>query len=446
MEEEQRPLVRENRLIEELRMVLRSLSDKARGGGRPRLVDARSFLRNKLTLDFADYFKFLKRYNYVVISRGDQSLAVTDEGVNIVDQGPDEEFLVELREHFKHFLAREEEQLIDMPEEEMFAEVERQKEAERQVQVTERADRKEGRNMPDNHQYAKGTKIDSRYTRYDAIGSGGIGTVYRARHNALLIDVAIKEIKELFTYFNFLQRSEVIRHLKDVVEKMAMLNHPLVVRVIDANTEVAHPFFVMEYLPGGSLKERLEGRPLELERALIVFTQIAYALREAHARGVVHGNLKPENVLFDAQGNVRLTDFGITSLLKTDANRSVPQLVAGSIAYLSPEQMKDRSLQDVSSDIYALGILFYEMLTGHIPGRRSPLPSETGKDIPQAADDLFEKMTRDDPGERYGDFDAVLGDFYKHFPADKYLSLGRMILFGETVAEDDSPREQEQDE
>ncbi len=410
--------ISKNVMIDEMRFILETLCDRARMGARPRLSDVRSMLKGNLTLDFADYFKFLKRYNYVLINRSDQTLVVTEEGRLVAEKGSSSEFLTELTKHFGD-RVHDGEELIEIGEENSFVEEEPAPRSARPLKKTA------------GEPVVAGSKYDSKYTRYDAIGSGGIGTVFKGRHNALALDVALKEIKDLFSYFNFLQRSEVVRHLKQVVEEMSNLNHPLVVKIIDENVEVAHPYFVMEFLGGGNLKELMNGGPLPMERCLTLFTQICYALAYAHRREVVHGNIKPENILFDELGNVRVTDFGITRLLQTGADRPIPQVITGSIGYLSPEQMKERSVQTVSSDIYSLGILLYEMLTGNLPGRRSPLPSEVNKEAPKDIDDLFDKMTRDAPEERYPDMDAVLSDFYGYFKDGAYLSKGKMILYAE---------------
>ena len=409
--------ISKNVMIDEMRFILETLCDRARMGSRPRLSDVRSMLKGNLTLDFADYFKFLKRYNYVLINRSDQTLVVTEEGRNVAEKGASSEFLTELTKHFGD-QVHDGEELIEMAEEESFP-------AEEPAPRPARSSKP--KKKPES--VAAGSKYDSKYTRYDAIGSGGIGTVFKGRHNALALDVALKEIKDLFSYFNFLQRSEVVRHLKQVVEYMSNLNHPLIVKIIDENVEVAHPYFVMEFLTGGNLKELMDGKPLDIDRCLTLFTQICYALSFAHRQEVIHGNIKPENILFDSLGNVRVTDFGMTRLLQTEADRPIPQVITGSIGYLSPEQMKERSVLTVSSDIYSLGILLYEMLTGNLPGRRSPLPSEVNKDVPKDIDDMFDKMTRDAPEERYPDIDAVLSDFYSYFKDGTYLSKGKIILY-----------------
>ena len=432
-------------LVDEMRFILEKLCEREREGNRPRLGEVRSMLKGNLTLDFADYFKFLKRYHYVQINREDQSLVVTDEGRVVAEQSPSDAFVDELK---KHFGSQVQEELIEMEEDETFRPEEpSRQQAQASTAIgprpdpsvrTERPEKSERREpgalferneRPEPVAIGKGAKYDSKYTRYDSLGSGGIGTVYKGRHNALNLEVGIKEIKELFTYFNFLQRSEVIRNLKNVVSQMAGLTHPAVVTILDQNVEVAHPYFVMEYLPGGNLKELMAKEQPPIDRCLVLFTQTCYALRAAHKQEVIHGNIKPENLIFDVQGNVRVTDFGITRLLQTDADRPVPQVVTGSLGYLSPEQMRNRADLTVSSDVYSLGILLYEMLTGNLPGRRSPLPSEVNKEIPKEIDDLFDKMTRDSPEERYPDIDAVLDDFYKFSKDGTYLVKDRLILY-----------------
>jgi hypothetical protein len=420
------------RLADEICNILKTLEEKSRAGMRLRLTEARSSLARNLSLDFADYFKFMKLHNYVFISRNDQSLSLTDEGRKLLEKGASEAFLNEIQEDFKELLNQQESELIDM-DEEAFAQVEKRL-SPAPAAPPARPAAPAAAEKVEAAPAAKGSKGEAPYTRYEALGSGGIGTVFRAKHNALGLAVAIKEIKELFTYFNFLQRSEVVRQLREAVSQMASLNHPLVVRIFDINTEVAYPFFVMEYLSGGNLKDEISRGPLGEERSLVLFLQMVYALRAAHQQQIVHGNLKPENVLFDEQGNVRLCDFGMVRLLKTESDRPLPQLITGSIAYLSPEQLKERTVQTVSSDIYSLGVIFYEMLTGHIPGRRSPLPSQAVKGLSPALDDLFEKMTLDDPAQRIPDLEAVLDEFYKHFSGGKYLEKNRLVLYCQKAA------------
>jgi hypothetical protein len=443
-------IVSQQVLIEEMQYILTYLIDQAKAGKRIRLSDARSRLTGRLTLDFADYFKFLKRYNYVIINRTDHGLAVTDEGRALSEASPSEPFQQEIKQHFGA-QVQDAHELIEMQDESFPVATPAPEVASEQADpaLADQAARPM-RSAPSAEARAssKGIKFDTKYTRYETIGSGGIGTVYRGRLNSLSLDVAIKEIKELFSYFNFLQRTEVIRHLRDAVGQMALLEHPLVVKVIDQNTEVAHPYFVTEFLTGGNLRDLMSGQRIPLDRALTLFVQISYALRAAHRGELVHGNLKPENILFDTLGNVRVTDFGMTRLLQSDSNRAVPRVVTGSIGYLSPEQMADASLATPQSDLYSLGILLYELLTGNLPGRRSPLPSEADAEVPKALDDLFDRMTRDDPADRFPDVDALLDAFYAAFKDGRFLSKGSIILFADPPMAselDESPTESEAD-
>lgn len=420
-------IVSKDVLIEEMQLILNYLLEQTKSGKRIRLSDARSRLTGVLTLDFADYFKFLKRYNYVVINRSDHGLAVTDEGKAITTDAPPDEFLSELKQHFGG-QVEDTQELIEMHDDSFTSLREEPEAQEPEPLRPARVINEPPRESP-GHSSSRGVKFDSKYTRYESIGSGGIGTVYRGRLNSLSVDVAIKEIKELFSYFNFLQRSEVIKNLRSAVGRMAMLQHPLVVRVLDQNTDVAHPYFVTEYLPGGNFRDLMESKTLDLDRSLILFSQICYALKAAHENELVHGSLKPENILLDSQGNIRVTDFGITSLLNSDSAQGVPRVVTGSIGYLPPEQMADSTSVSVASDIYSLGIMLYEILTGHMPARRSPLPSETNHEIPKAIDEMFDRMTRDNPEDRYTDMDALLDDFYSALKDNRYLGKGRMVLF-----------------
>ncbi|MBN2493111.1 MAG: serine/threonine protein kinase [Deltaproteobacteria bacterium] len=426
-------------LVGEMREILTFLYDENKTGNRLRISDVSAKMGRSLSLDFADYFKFLKRYNYVVINRRDHSLTATDEGRVLARDGSSDEFEQELRQHFGDMveggqaLLGDEEVVGDI--EQAMDSLEMPAEPAAEPEPAPEADFKPRARPPapsPSKARDAGTKLDSRYTRYESLGSGGIGTVFKGRLNTLALDVAIKEIKELFTYFNFLQRSEVIRHLREVVGQMALLQHPLIVKIIDQNVEVAHPFFVMEYLPDGNLKTRMASGESDIEHCLVWFLQACYALKAAHKDGVCHGNLKPENLLLDSLGNVRLTDFGMTRLLQTDAKRSIPRVVTGTIGYLSPEQMQGDEELNPSTDIYALGIMLYEMLTGNLPGRRSRLPSEVNKDIPKSVDDLFDRMTRDNPDDRFPDIDALLDEFYKAFKDKGYLAKGKMILFADT--------------
>ncbi|HEY8209730.1 MAG TPA: protein kinase [Myxococcaceae bacterium] len=274
---------------------------------------------------------------------------------------------------------------------------------------------------------------DVRYVKFDPVGSGPLGTVFKGRHNALGLDVCLKELKDIFAYFSFLQRGEVIKRLKKELCAQAQVRHPAVVAVLDQNTDISRPFFVLELLKG-SLREKLDqsgGKGLPVKNALRVFLQLCYGLRAANAGGLYHHNIKPENVLFDALGNAKLSDFGLGRVIEVDQAKGMPQVFVGTggMPYMAPELISRQKDVSVPADVYGLGILFYEMLTGGIPGRRSPLPSEVNPDVPSKLDPIFDKMTADRREGRYPDFEAVLADFYGAFSDGEMMGKGDLVLW-----------------
>ncbi|MCP3144235.1 serine/threonine-protein kinase [Pyxidicoccus xibeiensis] len=283
----------------------------------------------------------------------------------------------------------------------------------------------------------KGAELDLRYQKFDPIGTGPLGTVFKGRFTALGLDICLKELKDIFGYFSFLQRGEVLRRLKKELCAQAQVRHPGVVQVVDQNVDTARPYFVLE-LMHGSLKERLDaggGNGIPVPVALRAFLQMAYGLRAAHASGLTHHNLKPENVLFDAYGNAKLSDFGLGRVVEVDATKGMPQVFMGTggMSYMAPELLgRGGKEPGASADVYGLGILLYEMLTGQIPGRRSALPSEVNPEAPSGLDQLFDKATQDKREQRYPDMDAMLEDFYKAFPDKEYLVRGDVILSSDT--------------
>ncbi|MFP2898812.1 serine/threonine-protein kinase [Corallococcus sp. 4LFB] len=288
---------------------------------------------------------------------------------------------------------------------------------------------------------AKGASdLDLRYQKFDPIGTGPLGTVFKGRYNALGLDICIKELKDIFGYFSFLQRGEVLKRLKKELCAQAQVRHPGVVQILDQNVDSARPYFVVE-LMRGSLKERLEaagGKGIEVPHALRTFLQLAYGLRAAHAAGLTHHNIKPENVLFDAYGNAKLADFGMSRVVEVDATKGMPQVFVGTggMVYMAPELMNRGAKEPgPSADVYGLGILLYEMFTGQIPGRRSPLPSEVNPEAPSGLDQLFDKATQDKREQRYPDVDAMLEDFYKAFPEREYLDRGSLIVSSDPTQE-----------
>jgi len=255
------------------------------------------------------------------------------------------------------------------------------------------------------------------YRIINQIGRGGMANVYKAYQPSVDRYVAIKvlptqlaESKEFATRFH--QEARII----------AMLEHPHILPVFDYGESDGIAYFVMRYLEAGTLKDKMEsGRPLPINEIDRIFTQLADALSYAHTHGIVHRDLKPANALIDSYGNIFLTDFGIAKLLESAAPRlTQTDAVMGTPAYISPEQAQGQPV-DQRSDIYSLGIILYEMVTGSVPFVADtplavlfkhitdplPLPSKVKPDIPESIEKVILKALAKDPQDRF----ATASDF-----------------------------------
>ena len=212
-----------------------------------------------------------------------------------------------------------------------------------------------------------GTLLSDRYRLDAEIGAGGMSTVYKAFDTVLERPVAIK-----LMHRETARDSDQLERFRREARAVAQLNHPHVVQVIDAGEEGdnAHPtpYIVLEYVEGETLKQRIRrlGR-LPVTEAVAYAIEIARALSAAHARGIVHRDIKPQNVLIDAEGSAKVTDFGIARML-VDEGLTADGRVLGTTDYVSPEQALGHQVNG-QSDIYSLGIVLYEMLTGEVPFR-----------------------------------------------------------------------------
>ena len=202
--------------------------------------------------------------------------------------------------------------------------------------------------------------VAERYEVLERVGGGGMAEVFRARDSRLSREVAIKILHAQYAHDD-----AFVERFRREARAAASLHDPHVVEVYDAGSDGETHFLVMEYVPGGTLKDglRLEGRYPERE-ALDIGAQIAEALEAAHARGLVHRDLKPQNVLFDAAGKVKVADFGIAKAAGDQLTQT--SSVLGSPHYFSPEQAHGRVV-DERSDLYSLGVVLYELLTGQPP-------------------------------------------------------------------------------
>src|SRR5947209_6674274 len=206
-----------------------------------------------------------------------------------------------------------------------------------------------------------GTTLSGRYRLEARIGSGGMSTVYRALDGTLQRQVAIKLMnREVAT------DSDQLERFRREARAVAQLSHPHVVGVIDAGEDQGRPYTVLEYIEGETLKERIRrmGR-LPITEAVAYAIEIARALGAAHARHIVHRDVKPQNVLIDEEGSAKVTDFGIARTLDEEG-LTADGRVLGTTDYVSPEQALGQPVTG-QSDLYSLGIVLYEMLTGEVP-------------------------------------------------------------------------------
>ena len=415
-------------LQEEARFILRTLLRDDLFGERARLTEAERLIANSISTSFADYCSFLNKYGYVRIDQLANSIQVTDAGNLIVKNGDDPEFHARLNRHF----ARE---LGTSPALRPLV-----RDGKAGARVTQAPSRAKPR-QPTEPGAPVEDVLDRRYRRDAEIGSGPVGAVFAGEHLAVGRRVAIKEARSVFQYVSYLRRDEIVARLRAAVTTQAKLSHPHIVSVIDQNVDREFPYFITEFAAGGDLRQRLdaaEDGKLPVSVAIRVLMQICYALRYAHAQGVLHLGIKPENVLFDEQGNVLLSDLGFSKISdRVEHSSQIPVLVgSGSVAYMPPERLQpaaDQQELGPAADIYSLGILVYQMLTGKLPGRRSPLPSSArkGKEIPAGFDDVFDKMTRDELEDRYSSVDEVIAGIYKAFPTKEVFSAGTILLWAD---------------
>src|SRR5215216_2584861 len=243
------------------------------------------------------------------------------------------------------------------------------------------------------------------------VGRGGMANVYKAYQPSVDRYVAIKVLPTQLA-----ESKEFAKRFQQEARIIAMLEHPHILPVFDYGESDGIAYFVMRYLDAGTLKDKMEaGRPLPINEIDRIFTQLTDALSYAHGRGVVHRDLKPANALIDAQGNLFLTDFGIAKLLESASPRlTQTDAIMGTPAYISPEQAQANKV-DQRSDIYSLGIILYEMVTGSVPfvadtplaiilkhvSDPLPLPSVVKPDISAAIEQVILKALAKTPQDRY---------------------------------------------
>ncbi|OZI13276.1 serine/threonine protein kinase [Bacillaceae bacterium SAS-127] len=263
-----------------------------------------------------------------------------------------------------------------------------------------------------------GKRLNGRYKIIKMVGGGGMANVYLAKDVILEREVAIKVLR-----LDFANEEEFLRRFQREAQSATSLVHPNIVNIFDVGEEEGINYIVMEYVEGMTLKQYIQQlSPIPVEKAIDIMKQLSAAMAFAHHNSIIHRDIKPQNILVDADGNVKITDFGIamalsaTSITQTNA-------VLGSVHYISPEQARG-GMATKKSDIYALGIVMFELLTGQLPfsgesavsialkhlQTETPSMKRWNPSIPQSVENIVLKATAKDPFHRYHSLEEMEQD------------------------------------
>ena len=265
-----------------------------------------------------------------------------------------------------------------------------------------------------------GKMLDDRYEILELIGSGGMANVYKARCHRLNRLVAIKILKS-----DLADNADFRRRFHDESQAVAQLSHANIVSVYDVSTNPDREYIVMELIDGITQKQYMERRGrMDWRESLHFITQIMRGLSHAHSRGIIHRDIKPQNIMVLRDGSVKVADFGIACL--ANQGQTLTQEALGSVHYISPEQARGDRI-DARSDIYSAGVVLYEMLTGRLPFEGDsavsvaiqhlssvPLaPRDIDPSIPEPLELICMKAMNSDPNKRYASADAMIEDLEK---------------------------------
>lgn len=285
-----------------------------------------------------------------------------------------------------------------------------------------------------------GKKLDGRYEIQELIGIGGMANVYKGYDVIEDRVVAVKVLREEYTV-----NEDMRRRFKNESKAMAAMNHPNVMQVYDVSFTDKMQSIVMEYIDGITLKEYIEQQgALQWKEAVHFTVQILRALQHAHDKGIVHRDIKPQNIMLLSDGAIKITDFGIARFARS-ATRTLTDKAIGSVHYISPEQASGGTV-DARTDIYSVGVMLYEMLTGKVPFEadspvsvalkqiqsRAVLPRDINPDIPEGLQEITVHAMEKDMQKRYQSAAQMLRDIdeFKHDPSIlfeyKYLTAPRI--------------------
>lgn len=275
-----------------------------------------------------------------------------------------------------------------------------------------------------------GKRLDGRYEIREIIGVGGMAVVYKAYDNIDDRIVAIKVLKE-----EFLANEEFRRRFKNEAKAIAVLSHPNIVKVYDVSFGDRLQYIVMEYIEGITLKEYIEQQKvINWKEAVHFLTQILKALQHAHDKGIVHRDIKPQNIILLQDGTIKVSDFGIARFSRGDT-RTMTESAIGSVHYISPEQARGE-ITDDKADIYSVGVVMYEMLTGQLPfqsdsavsvaimqlQQEAKRPREINPEIPLGLEQITLRAMQKNAKSRYQSASEMLMDLdeFRKNPSVKF--------------------------
>ncbi len=277
-----------------------------------------------------------------------------------------------------------------------------------------------------------GKRLDGRYEMRELIGVGGMAYVYKAYDSVDDRTVAVKILRD-----EFLTNEEFTRRFRNESKAIAILNHPNIVKVLDVGFGQHLQYIVMEYIDGITLKEYLDQRKdIRWKEAVHFTVQILRALQHAHDKGVVHRDIKPQNIMLLSDGTIKVTDFGIARLSRTEMRATMDgEKAIGSVHYISPEQARGE-ITDEKADIYSVGVVLYEMLTGRLPFEADnavsvaimqmqsepTMPHHINEDVPEGLEQITIKAMQKDVDKRYQSAAEMLSDIdeFKRNPSIKF--------------------------
>ena len=267
-----------------------------------------------------------------------------------------------------------------------------------------------------------GKRLDGRYEVQEIIGVGGMSVVYKAYDNVDDRTVAVKILKD-----EFLNNEEFKRRFKNESKAIALLSHENIVKVYDVNFGEKLQYIVMEYIDGITLKEYINKQnSISWNDALFFMTQILRAVQHAHDKGIVHRDIKPQNIILLPNGNIKVTDFGIARFSRSDTKTLTEQAI-GSVHYIAPEQAKGE-VTDEKADIYSIGVVLYEMLAGKVPFDSENAVSVALMQVQANA----QKLTQINPDIPKG-LEQICVHAMQKNPRDRYQTATEMLLDIEEV-------------